>query len=75
MDRRLHVINFHDALHGSVHRRGTSTAIIEAKLAQKYFHCEQMPVYGIFIDLCKAFDVVDRDRCLEILEKYGAKRT
>ena len=65
------MIDFHDALHGSVHRRGTSTAIIEAKLAQQYFHREQTPLYGIFIDLRKAFDALDRDRCLEILEKYG----
>ena len=71
VDRRLQVIDFHDALHGSVHRRGTSTAIIEAKLAQQYFHREQTPLYGIFIDLRKTFDALDRDRCLEILEKYG----
>ena len=71
MDQRLHEIKFHDALHGSVFRRGTGTAIIEAKLVQQYFYREQTPLYGIFIDLRKAFDAVDRDRCLEILEKYG----
>ena len=71
VDRRLQVIDFHDALHGSVHQQGTSMAIIEAKLAQQYFHREQTPLYGIFIDLRKAFDALDRDRCLEILEKYG----
>ena len=71
MDKRLHVIEFHDALHGSVFKRGTGTAIIEAKLAQQYAYRNQTPFYEIFIDLRKAFDTVDRDRCLEILQEYG----
>ena len=48
VDQRLHEIKFHDALHGSVFRRGTGTAIIEAKLAQQYFHRKQTLLYGIF---------------------------
>ena len=28
----------------------------------------QTPLYGIFIDLRKAYDAMDRDRCLEIME-------
>ena len=33
---------------------------------------EQTPLYGIFIDLRKAFDSMDRGRCLEVLAGYGA---
>ena len=29
-------------------------------------------LYEIFLDLNKAYDALNRDRCLEILEGYGA---
>ena len=28
-------------------------------------------LYVIFLDLKKAYDALDRSRCLEILDKYG----
>ena len=52
--------------------RGTETAVIEAKLAQQLAHIEQAPFYGVFIDLKKAFDAMDRGRCLLLLEGHGA---
>ncbi len=42
------------------------TAIIEAKLAQQLAYLELMPFYGVFLDLQKAFDAMDRDRCILI---------
>jgi hypothetical protein len=47
------------------------TGIIEAKLAQQLVHFKQMPFYGIFIDLQKAFDAMDWGCCLEILALHG----
>jgi hypothetical protein len=44
---------------------------MEAKLAQQLAHLEQVPFYGIFFDLKKAFDSMDRERCLLILGGYG----
>jgi hypothetical protein len=35
-------------------------------------HIEQTPFYGVFIDLKKAFDAMDRECCLLILEGHGA---
>jgi hypothetical protein len=34
-------------------------------------HLEQGPFYGVFLDLKKAFDSMDRERCLLILEGHG----
>jgi hypothetical protein len=41
----------HDSLHGCHNRRGTGTAIIEAKLAQQLSYLELKPFYGVFLDL------------------------
>ena len=64
MDLRLEKIKLHDSLHGCLAGRGTGTGIIEAKLAQQLAHLKQRPFFGVFIDLKKAFDAMDRGRCL-----------
>ena len=71
MDHRLEVIALHDSLHNCRNWQGTGTAVIKAKLAQQLAHIEQAPFYGVFIDLKKAFDAMDRERCLLILEGHG----
>ena len=71
MDKRLNVIDLHESLHRCLDRRGTGTAVIEAKLAQHLAHLEQVPFYGLFLDLKKAFNAMDWERCVMILEGYG----
>ena len=72
LNRRMQrTIDFHDALHGFRARRGTGTAIIEAKLLQQRAKLTETPLYGIFLDLRKAYDTLDRDRALDILAGYG----
>ncbi len=71
MDLRLEAIVLCDSLHGCLTLQGTGTRIIEAKLAQQLAHLEQTPFFGIFIDLRKAFDTMDRGRCLQILVLQG----
>ena len=71
MDKRLEAIALHDSLHGCRNGQGTGTALIEAKLAQQLAHIEQAPFYGVCIDLKKAFNAMDRERCLLILEGHG----
>ena len=51
--------------------RGTGTATIEAKLAQQLAFIKQEALYSTFINLQKAYDAMDRERCLEILKGYG----
>ncbi len=61
----------HDSLHGCLAGWGTRKGMIEAKLAKQLVHLKQMPFYGIFIDLQKAFDAMAWGRCLEILALHG----
>jgi hypothetical protein len=71
MDLRLNAFDLHNLLHGCRNKRGTGTAGIEAKLAQQLAHLELAPFYGVFLDLKKAFDSMDRERCFLILKGYG----
>ena len=72
MDQRLKAIDLHDSLYGCSNQRGMGTTVIEAKLTQQLTHIEQTPFYGVFVDLTKAFDAMDRDQCLQLLGEYGA---
>jgi hypothetical protein len=72
MDQRLNALPLHEALQGCRNGHGMGTAILEAKLAQQLAHLEQELYYGVFLDLKKVFDAMDRERCLLILEGYGA---
>ena len=64
-------ITFHDVLHGFRAGRGTGTATLEAKLLQQIAAVREEVLYVIFLDLTKAYDALDRSRCLGILEGYG----
>ena len=60
-------ITFHDLLHGFWAGCGTGTATLEAKLLQQLAVLREEVLYVIFLDLHKAYDDLDRSRCLEIL--------
>ena len=64
-------ITYHDALHGFREGRCVGTATLKAKLLQKLAAMREEVLYVIFLDLTKAYDALDRSRCLEILEGYG----
>ena len=44
---------------------------MEVKLAQELAYLEQEALYGTFVDLQKAYDAMDCEWCLKILEEYG----
>ena len=71
MVAQLSVIKLHDCLHSGLPRRGMGTAIMEVKMQQQLVWVDQAPLYQIYLDLRKAYDALDRGRCLEILAGYG----
>ena len=69
LHRRLTTfITYHEFPHIFRAGRGTSTATLEAKLLQQLASMREEVLYVIFLDLHKAYDALDRSRCLEILE-------
>ena len=64
-------ITFHEFLHGFRAGCGTCTATLEARLLKQIAALREEVLYVIFLDLHKAYDALDRSRCLEILEGYG----
>ena len=64
-------ITYHDVLHGFRAGHGTGTANLKAKLLQQLAAMREEVFYVILLDLRKAYDALDRSRCLEILEGYG----
>jgi hypothetical protein len=62
---------FHDGIHGFRESRGTGTASIEVKLLMQLAARTNKPLHMVFLDLKKAYDTLDRDRTLKILEGYG----
>ena len=66
-------IAYHDFLHGLRAGSGTGTATLEAKLLQQLAAFRGQVLYGIFLDLHKAYVALDRSRCLVILEGYGVR--
>ncbi len=69
--RGLASIEFHDCLHRGLPKRGTGTALIEAKLAQQLAWQDQCHLYEIYVDLKKAYDSIDKGCMMEILKAYG----
>jgi retron-type reverse transcriptase len=62
---------FGDTLHGFRPGRGTGTAILEARLHLDKSIQQGKTLSQVFLDLSKAYDTLDRDRTIELLQAYG----
>ncbi len=71
MVRQIGAINFPPCLHGGMPKRGIGMATVEAKLALQLAWVEQEPLYQVFVDLRKAYDHLNRAKCLVIMTGYG----
>ena len=74
MVARLTSIKFHDGLHGRLPGRRMGTTMNEAKLAQSLacWH-DQCPLYHIYVNLKKAYNVLDSEQILNILAANGVR--
>ena len=64
-------ITYHFFLHGFWAGRGIGTSTLEDKLLQQLVAMSEEVLCVISLYLHKAYDALDSDRCLEILEGYG----
>ena len=65
-------IAFHDTLHVFHAGRGKGNAHPEANLLQKLTAMREDTSYQMFLNLHKAYGVLEREMCLHILGWYGA---
>ena len=64
-------IVLHDELHGFQQGRGAEMAVTEDKMEQQLAGIVHVPLFQVFIDVRKAYDSLDRGRCMEIVRGYG----
>jgi len=69
--RLIGAVNFDDSMHSNLPRRGTSTAITEAKLLAQLRGRIDEPLFMVFVDLKKASYSLDRAQAMRILAGYG----
>ena len=64
-------ITFHPDIHGFIQHRGTGTAILEAKLGMQLAWNDNVPYFQLFLDVAKAYDLLNRNRTLDVLKARG----
>ena len=62
---------YHDFLHGFRAGRSTGTATLQFELLHKVAALREAVFHEILLDLHKAYNALDRSRCLGMLEGYG----
>jgi retron-type reverse transcriptase len=70
-ERLSRTIQFDDMLHGFRPGRGTGTAILEARLHLDKSIQKGKTLSQIFLDLSKAYDTLDCERTIQLLQEYG----
>ena len=71
LNQRLNeVIIYHDALCTFWEGRGTGTVSPEAKLIQHLTAMREAVLFGVFLDLEKAYDALDQERFPELIAAY-----
>ena len=67
-------VTLRDALHAFRAGWGTSTSTLEENLAQQLARIANKPLFQVFLDVRKAYDSLDRGRCMEILQGHRTGR-
>lgn len=72
IDHRIKVkVKWDRRLHGFLPKRSTGTAITDTRLRSDLATAKLLPYHRVYIDLTKAYDCVDRNVLLQLLEAYG----
>jgi hypothetical protein len=61
-------IKWHPGIHRFIHKRGTG---LEAKLRMQLASYLCQPLFQIFLDLSKAYDNLDHEHIMSLMEAYG----
>ena len=64
-------VTFHDVLNGFREGHEMGTLTLKSKLLQQLTAMREAVLLEFFLDLQKAYDALDQDRCLGILAAYG----
>ena len=64
-------ITFHGVLYSFLVGYGMGTATLHNKLIQQLTAMREEVLFEVFLDLQKAYDALDLDRCLGIMAAYG----
>ena len=64
-------VQFNDVLHGLQTGLGMGTFSLEAKFLQQLTETREEVLYEVSLELRKAYDALERERCLEIMVGYG----
>ena len=71
LNRRIMAeIMYRDVLNRFWSGQGTETASLESNLLQQLMVKREAVLFEVFLDLQKAYDALDQDRCLELLGAY-----
>ena len=69
--RLKRIVTLHIALHGFRAGRGQGKETLEENLAQQLAGLANEQLFQVLLDMRKAYDSLDRGRCIEILRGYG----
>ena len=63
-------VDLYDSLHEFWEGRETGTVTLEATLDQKLTVLDHEPLFQVFLDARKAYEYLERERCMDILKGY-----
>ena len=63
-------ISIHAYLHGFRQGMGTVTVTVEVKMVQQMAGIFNKPLFQMFLDVKKAYNSLDRMRCMKIFQGY-----
>ena len=67
-----YAVEFHDVLNAFWYRKGTETATLKLKLAQKLASVEQAPFFVVLLNLRRLYDTLDIGCLMQTLKGYRA---